>query len=327
MKHTVGVCLVLSIFVVKIALAADKIEFDSYNTSSIADILNGGWQKNRVNISGNLSLPDGDGPFPAVIAYHGSGHVKNMSAWMRELANVLNEKNIAMFALDSYTNRRVSDTGSDQSQLSKATRIVDAFMALKKLQSHPKILQDKIGITGYSFGGIVAMHVLNSNLKNKVLGDGVGFAASMPVYPSCQTVWINPSRTGAPMLILAGKKDNYTWAKYCEEYTEKMQGLGYDVKIKVYPKAHHKWIDVNKRGKETRCNSCWHFNKCGHGYISDDGEESMLDGKYSTKMGWNKYVKALSKACGKKGVTMKYQKKAHDDTLLMNAQFFSSTLQ
>ena len=199
-------------------------------------------------------------------------------------------------------------------------------MALRTLQNDPRIVPKRIGITGYSFGGIVSLNVIENKLKKPIVGDSQGFAASMPVYGSCQSTWQNLSLTGAPLYILSGEKDDYTWASYCVDYAERLKKSGYDVRIKVYPGAHHNWIDLDNQGSKVRCDGCWHFNECGPGSITDEGDEVGLDGTISTKNGWRSFISTLVKKCGKKGVTIKYQKEAHDDTLMMNVEFFSEIL-
>ena len=74
------------------------------------------------------------------------------------------------------------------------------------------------------------------------LADGNKFVAHLPVYPSCQSQFRTLKLTGDPMMFLVGNLDDYTPAKYCLSYVERMRAEGYNVKIKVYPEAYHAWI-------------------------------------------------------------------------------------
>ena len=136
---------------------AEKITFGSYTPETLSQIVSGNWKKKPQEITGDLLLPDGDGKVPAVVVVHGSGTVKNLKGWYDNLYPALNKAGIAMLAIDSYTKRGMGETSKDQSRLSKAARIADAFSALDTLKNHPRIIPDKIGITGYSFGGIVSL--------------------------------------------------------------------------------------------------------------------------------------------------------------------------
>lgn len=302
----------------------EKVSFPSYTPQTIHDIRSGNWKVDGVHISGDLSLPDGTDPVPVVVVVHGSGHVDNLSEWNALLRDRLSRAGIAMFAIDSYSNRGISATTSNQGLLSKAARIVDAFQAFAFLRRHPRIDARRIGITGYSFGGIVSLLATDRKVSDVLAGHDRYFAASMPVYPSCMSTWRTPTPTPAPMLILAGEKDDYTWAKYCVAFAERMQKLGYPVSVKVYPDTHHNWINT---GSDTVLTGAWHFNECAPAYIDDDGHEAGLGGEVSSRdLGWKRFVRELAHRCGRKGVTIRYQKSAHDDTLRSTVHFFTQHL-
>ena len=301
----------------------EYVKIESFTPDSLSDIYRGEWKVKPTEISGTLYLPEGDGPFPAVVLYHGSGHPKRLEKWFSELVPKLVGQRIAAFVLDSYTGRGISGTAAKQAKLSKATRLVDAFQALKKLASLPKIDGNRIGISGYSFGGIVAIVSADMRLVEAGLADGKKFAAHLPVYPSCQSQFRTLKLTGAPMLFLVGELDDYTPAKYCTTYVERMAAEGYNARIKIYPGAYHAWIvDYGI----THCSSCVTFGGCGLIYIEDDGHETALDGKASTKESWKHFIETMFQTCGKRGVTLRINQKARQDTIATTVKFFSKTL-
>lgn len=299
------------------------VKIKTFTPDNLSDIYRDEWKVKPAEIFGTLFLPDGDGPFPAVILYHGSGHPKRFERWFKDLVPGLMGAGIAALVLDSYTTRGISSTAGDQTQLSKATRLVDAFQALKKLASLSMIDENKIGISGYSFGGTVAMVSADMHLVEAGLAGGKKFAAHLPVYPSCQSQFRTLKLTGAPMLFLVGELDDYTPAKYCVSYVERMVAEGYNAMIKVYPGAYHAWI--NDYGVN-RCNWCVTFANCGQIYIEDDGHEVVLNSKASTKGGWDRWIKTMYRTCAKKGVTLRFDENARQDTLATTVQFFSTTL-
>lgn len=299
------------------------VKIKTFTPDNLSDIYRDDWKVKPAEIIGTLHLPEGDGQFPAVILYHGSGHPKRFKAWFKDLVPGLVGAGIATLVLDSYTTRGISTTAADQTKLSKATRLVDAFQALKKLASLSMIDENKIGISGYSFGGTIAMVSADMRLVEAGLAGGKKFAAHLPVYPSCQSQFRTLKLTGAPMLFLVGGLDDYTPAKYCVSYVERMVAKGYNAMIKIYPEAYHAWI--NDYGVN-RCNWCVTFADCGQIYIEEDGHEVLLNGKASTKDGWNKFIKTMYRTCAKRGVTLRVDKKARQDTLATTVKFFSTTL-
>ena len=296
----------------------ERIEFTSYNTDGLHDILAGNWRRDETKIFGDLYSPLGDGPFPAVIFYHGSGHVRTRVSWLSELVPALLDKGIAVFVLDSYTSRGIRGTAADQRKLSKAARIVDAYRALDAIASRPDIDETAIGITGISFGGLVSLYTAHDGLT-KAVGGIRKFAAHVPVYPSCQSQFETLAFTGAPIRILAAGKDDYTPAKYCRSYIERLRQAGYAAELIVYPNAHHSFI---KAGGPKRCKECATFGACGVGYIDDEGYEAWLDGKATSRDGWKQFVTKVFKACGKRGTTNGGDKGTRDAARNDTVSFF-----
>ena len=96
-----------------------------------------------------LILPEGAGKFPVVVLQHGTGD--NKKKFYKNLANELKKNNIGTFINDSYTNRNISSA-----DLTLAPRVIDGLFLLNALSNHPKIDKNRIGIQGYSYGGMVA---------------------------------------------------------------------------------------------------------------------------------------------------------------------------
>ena len=96
--------------------------FLTYTPSTISQIYRDDWRIRPRKISGELNLPPGDGPFPAVILYHGHYHPEDLEPWFNELVPQLLEANIATFVLDSFTGRTITNTTYFEARLSRAAR-------------------------------------------------------------------------------------------------------------------------------------------------------------------------------------------------------------
>jgi hypothetical protein len=93
-------------------------------------------------IAGELRIPKpGTDRLPAVVLVHGSGGVGfNSGMWEGEL----NKAGFATFVIDSFTGRGITNTITNQTQLSSYTMMNDAFAALAVLGKHPRIDPDKL---------------------------------------------------------------------------------------------------------------------------------------------------------------------------------------
>ena len=295
----------------------------TYTPETISQIYQDKWRVNPRKISGELILPPGDGPFPAVVLYHGNFHPEKLDPWFEELVPRLVEAKIATFVLDSFTGRGITSTAFNEAQLSRAARLVDIFQSLNMLASLPEIDEEKIGISGYSAGGTSAMLAADVRINETSLARGRSFAALMPVYPGCQVRFRSQKLTGAPMLYLVAENDDYSPAGFCEDYVESAASEGFNVKIEKYEGNRHGWITDYGI---SNCEDCMTFKDCGLTYIEDDGHESAFDGTINTKFGWREYIENLYRRCGRIEVIMRLNPEARRDSLDTTVKFFSDVL-
>src|SRR5256885_3024239 len=132
-------------------------------TVSNQQFLTGDRYGKPVIIGGELRLPRGTTDrFPMVILIHGSGGV---SAATDRWAQDLNSVGVAAFILDSFTGRGIINTNADQSQLDSIAMMHDAFSALGKLATHPRIDPARIAVMGFSKGAAAAIYSSNDRFR------------------------------------------------------------------------------------------------------------------------------------------------------------------
>jgi len=295
----------------------------TYTPGTISQIYQDEWRVRPRKISGELTLPPGDGPFPAVVLYHGNFHPEKLETWFDELVPRLVEAGMATFVLDSFTGRKITRTAFNEARLSRAARLVDIFQALNMLARLDEIDEERIGISGYSVGGTTAMLGADLRVNETSLARGRSFGAHLMVYPSCQTRFRYHTLTGAPMLYLVAENDGYSPAEYCEDYVESVASQGFNVQIEKYAGNNHGWITDYGF---SNCEDCMTFKECGLMYIEDDGHESAFDGTINTKFGWREYIENLYRRCGRIEVIMRLNPEARRDTLDTTLKFFSEVL-
>jgi hypothetical protein len=108
------------------------------------------------------------------------------------------------------------------------------------------------------------------------------------------------------------------------ERIKKLKAAGQNVSLKIYPGTNHGWIN---KFADTFLPNARHFNKCGLGWIDDDGFTYGLDGAVTTRdMDWGTFIRKLAGTCGERGTTIKYQEVAFNDTLIKTVKIFTRNL-
>lgn len=127
------------------------------------------FQNDDITLAGTLTLPEGDGPFPALILLSGSGQQDRDEALaivpgyrpFAEIADTLTRQGIAVLR---YDDRGVGgSTAGDLTTVSSADFADDAEAALRFLQGRADIDGQQIGFLGHSEGGILAAMIAARN--------------------------------------------------------------------------------------------------------------------------------------------------------------------
>ena len=109
-------------------------------------------------LAGTLSLPKGNGPFPAVVLISGTGHnTRDEDVWGHKvflvLADALNRNGIAVLR---YDKRGVGGSTGDYDSATTVDFTSDAEAVFTWLRSQPQIDVSRVGLIGHSEGGIIA---------------------------------------------------------------------------------------------------------------------------------------------------------------------------
>jgi dienelactone hydrolase len=231
--------LALALPVQALAQAA-KTEIYPIETMTLTDhqFLTGAKDGKPARIGGELRLPPGSGPFPAVLLVHGSGGVTvNVDLWAREFNGI----GVAAFLLDSFTGRGFGQIITDQSQIGQLNMIYDAYRALDLLSKHPRIALSQIAIMGFSKGGFVALRSSMKRFQRMYAPPNVEFAAYLPFYGGyCESSFLEEDQVSdRPIRMFQGEKDDFNLAEPCRKYVERLHAAGKDAQITIYPGARH----------------------------------------------------------------------------------------
>lgn len=221
------------------------VGFPSFNASSGKHFLAKA-DVERQSSGGTLVLPaeaSAENPVPAMVILHGSG-----GPWGGRSTNLalhLAENGVAGFAVDTFTARELVKSDPYLERLKKApihTQMADALSALLALQDHPHIDSDRIGVTGFSLGAGSTLYMMFEPVIENVLGkDGPRYSAYAMFYGGCMVDFDDYRVEGSPLFIMMGGQDESMSIPACEEFRDKLQGMGVDVELRVYESAGHGW--------------------------------------------------------------------------------------
>ena len=151
-----------------------------------------------VALAGDLYLPKGAGPFPALVGVHGGGWVQGARGQFQHWGRYLAARGIALFAI-SY---RFAKTG----QKTFPHAVQDVLAAIQFVRGNAKqfnLTADRIGVFGHSAGG-------NLGALAALGGRGPNFAGSYPQDPH--------AKESTEVKVFAGVYGVYDVAEMWQKY-------------------------------------------------------------------------------------------------------------
>ena len=184
-----------------------------------------------VELAGRLMKPAGAGPFPALVLLHGCDGTDLASD---TLVRAFGGWGYVLLELDSFGPRGVTEACTDYVRVSPSVRAKDAHAARAYLASLPFVDAGRIGVLGWSHGGITVLEAIANPYLNEP-ARAEPFAAAIAFYPYCALKLVKPD---APLLVLIGDDDDWTPVGRCTSMTLSGDPLP-EYELVVYPGATH----------------------------------------------------------------------------------------
>lgn len=195
-----------------------------------------------LHIGARLQVPVSERQVPAVVIAHGSNGIDSRGQLH---ALDLNRAGMATLELDMWGARGLAG-GSEGRPKAAWENLPDVFGAFALLAAHPRVDPQRIGVLGFSWGGVVTLLSATRRCRDQYLPAGQQFAAHAAMYPACWIYNTVPGYelrdlTGARVLVLVGGRDRYDDPGNPDH--DLITGLGPAdralVQTVVYPGAEH----------------------------------------------------------------------------------------
>jgi dienelactone hydrolase len=227
-----------------------KFQFESVKSVYWPQIANEGRnllsRAEKTWVPARLYMPaTGSSKVPAMVIVHGIGGLYTKDGRKRaywDYAELLAANGIAALVIDTHGARGVGVSSMlGSTEVSVYTFVADAFAGADMLRSHSRIDPERIGIMGFSKGGMTTLLATDKRFADTFSATSSPFALHMPIYPGCQNYPDRLQATRAPVHMLLGERDNFTGTSGCFEIADKLKASGTPVRITLYKGAFHSW--------------------------------------------------------------------------------------
>src|SRR2546421_8226092 len=198
---------------------------------------------NGLTLHAQLYKPDGDGPFPTVIALHGCGGLGGQSepvqSRYRDWAEQLLKTGHAVLLPDSYGSRELGPQCRDRERrvLARRERVADVTASRQWLLQQPWAARDRISLMGWANGASAVLWAVRP--QSSARGIAPDFRSAIAFYPDCRISSGLGWSTRVPTLLLIGAQADASSPQACRRVVEGARGRSALTRIVVYPGAFH----------------------------------------------------------------------------------------
>jgi dienelactone hydrolase len=196
-----------------------------------------------------LYKPDGDGPFPVVIALHGcgglAGHSEPVQPRYRDWAEQLLKAGNAVLLPDSYASRELGPQCrvKERRILARRERVADIMASREWLVQQAWAARDRISLMGWANGASALLWAVRPQLPSRNIEPD--FRSAIAFYPGCRVSSGLGWSARVPTLLLIGAKDDVSSPPACRQMVDGARGRSALARIVVYPGAYHDFDRAN----------------------------------------------------------------------------------
>jgi dienelactone hydrolase len=190
----------------------------------------------------------------------------------------------------------------------------DAFAALGKLATHPRIDPARIAVMGFSKGAVAAIYSSNERFRAAYGPSNAEFAAHIGLYTPCNVTYKQDNKVGTKSIrFFHGIIDDYVSIEPCRSYVKRLKEAGADVTLTEYPDAYHAYDNLTL-GNSVALPNAQTTRNC---LIVESENGTMLNSRTNQPY-------SLDDACVERGPHIGYNETAHIATVEAVKQFLAS---
>jgi dienelactone hydrolase len=228
----------------------------------------------QIDLTGYLFEPSGGGAHAAVVMLHGrAGPYSSLANGVYTAATLSKrhkawgefwaERGYIALLVDSFSSRGYPSgfpKGSYEDRPSavseQTVRPLDAYGALRYLRGRPDIIAGRIGVQGWSNGGMTVLVAMSDHAPGiDQPTPATGFRAAIAEYPGCGMEAIKGRYVSyAPILMMIASADQEVSPKRCEEFARNARASGSNLEPIVYPGAEHDFDDPSESKQSNPAN-------------------------------------------------------------------------
>jgi dienelactone hydrolase len=196
-----------------------------------------------------LYKPDGNGPFPTVVALHGcgglGGHSEPVLPRYRDWAERLLKEGHAVLLPDSYGSRGIGPQCrvKERKVRARRERVEDVVAARQWLMQQAWVARDRISLIGWANGASTLLWAVRPQLVARRAEPD--FRAAIAFYPDCRISAGLGWSARVPTLLLIGAKDDVSSPPACRQMIDGARGRSALTRMVVYPGAYHEFDSAN----------------------------------------------------------------------------------
>jgi carboxymethylenebutenolidase len=204
-----------------------------------------------TSLKGYLAVPEGSGPFPAVLMIHEWWGLNRDTVL---LAEALSEEGYVVLAADAFRGSVAQTAGDAMAQVRQTPReqiAADLDAALEFLKGHRKVDPGRVASLGFCFGGTQSMYMATrrADLAAVVIFYGGG--------PITDAEDLGVMAQAGPVLGIYGEEDGNIPVKQVRAFEEAMNERGVKNSVQVYPGVGHAFVKSGSYDNGSTAEDAW----------------------------------------------------------------------